>query len=117
MGRRRSVLLYDGDCMFCNRSVDLGARMGARVDFQPWQRADLDTLGVSEERAQREVVLVAPNGRTRSGASAVAALLWTCPGPWRYAGPVLDLPGVRTVAELVYRLISDNRHRLAGWLG
>lgn len=102
--------------MFCARSVGLGRRMGARVAFEPWQHADLAALGVSEERTRHEVVLVAPNGRTRGGASAVAALLWTCPGPWRYAGPVLDLPVVSAVAERAYRLVSDNRYRLTGWL-
>ncbi|WP_092597140.1 thiol-disulfide oxidoreductase DCC family protein [Actinopolyspora xinjiangensis] len=108
------VLIYDGDCGFCTRSVRLADGLPVRVRSVPWQEAELERLGVPEQRARREVVLVDESHRLHGGAAAVAALLRHCRGPWRFAGAILAAPVVRTLAEGVYRLVADNRHRLPG---
>ncbi|WP_019855451.1 thiol-disulfide oxidoreductase DCC family protein [Actinopolyspora mortivallis] len=113
--RDRPVLVYDGDCGFCTRSVRVVDRLPVRVNAVPWQEADLARLGVTERRVRHEVVLVEPfSGRVHGGAAAVAALLRHCRGPLRLLGGLLALPGVATVVEWVYRVVADNRHRLPG---
>ncbi|MDP9644098.1 putative DCC family thiol-disulfide oxidoreductase YuxK [Actinopolyspora lacussalsi] len=108
------ALIYDGDCGFCTRSVRLADRLPVRVSSVPWQEANLEWLGVPEQRARNEVVFVDEYHRLHGGAAAVATLLRHCRGPWRLAGSVLAAPVIRSVADAVYRLVANNRHRLPG---
>ncbi|CAM5361568.1 hypothetical protein SALBM135S_08428 [Streptomyces alboniger] len=91
--RNRPVLVFDGDCGFCTSAVRvIRRRVRPRCDIVPWQRADLGALGVSEERAQYEVLWVTPVGKVYGGAQAVAKLLLSAGGGWSPAGAVLALP-------------------------
>lgn len=49
-----------------------------------------------------------------SGAEAIALALCRCALPYQLVGRVIRLPLVRSVAELLYRLIAKNRHKLPG---
>jgi predicted DCC family thiol-disulfide oxidoreductase YuxK len=95
------TLLYDGDCGFCQRSVDLAKRLGTTARVLPWQAADLAAFGTTPERAGHELLWV-------------ARLLTDCGGPWRLAGALLRLPPLSWLAHLLYRLVAGNRHRLPG---
>ncbi len=108
------VLIYDGDCGFCTRSVRLVERIPVRVRITPWQTTDLAALGTTRARAEREVVWVGTDGRVSGGAAAVADLLRSARFPFSLAGRVLALPVVRTLAALVYRAVAANRSRLPG---
>ncbi|MFF3437180.1 DCC1-like thiol-disulfide oxidoreductase family protein [Streptosporangium sp. NPDC002721] len=109
------VLVFDGDCGFCTTSVRFAERrVGVRARVVPWQFADLRALGVTRERAEREVLWVAEDGRVSGGAQAVARLLIAAGLPWSPLGFVLRVPPFRWVARGVYRLVAANRHRLPG---
>ncbi|MFR9731086.1 thiol-disulfide oxidoreductase DCC family protein [Saccharopolyspora sp. MS10] len=108
------VLIYDGDCGFCTRSVRIAARLPLRARIAPWQEADLAALRTTEQRARHEVLWVDERGAVSGGAAAVAALLRHCGFPWSVPGFLLSLPVLRAVAALVYRAIAANRHRLPG---
>ncbi|WP_411121910.1 thiol-disulfide oxidoreductase DCC family protein [Streptomyces sp. x-19] len=113
--RTRPVLVYDGDCGFCTTSVNFAERHlrpGCRITA--WQFADLPELGVTQQRAEHEVLWITPAGAVHGGAQAVAKLLLSAGGPWAVAGAVLTLPPVRWLAHAVYRVIADNRHRMPG---
>ncbi|MCI0686056.1 MAG: DUF393 domain-containing protein [Sporichthyaceae bacterium] len=112
--RQRPVLVYDGDCGFCTRSVRLVERMPTRCEIVAWQFADLDALGATRERAEYEVLWVATDGRVYGGADAVAMLLRDCGGPYVLLGVLIRLPLLRSVARWLYRLVADNRYRLPG---
>lgn len=112
---QRPVLVYDGDCGFCTKSVEVLERLvGPDVEVVAWQFADLDELGVTAERAQHEVLLVTPIGDVYGGAEAFAKLLAFERGPWTLPGAVLQLPGIDKTAAAVYRLIAENRYKLPG---
>ncbi|MDQ1669312.1 MAG: hypothetical protein QOE40_1373 [Actinomycetota bacterium] len=115
-GRRpRPVLLYDGTCGFCTRTVETAvARLGADVDYEPFQTADLAALGVSEAEAERSVTWVSPDGRIGQGSVAMARLLRASGGLWAVLGLLLLMPPVSWVAEAAYRLVSRFRHLLPG---
>ena len=51
-----------------------------------------------------------PDGARRTGARAIAEVLWTLGGGWRAAAIACRLPG----AELGYRLVARVRGRLPG---
>lgn len=111
----RPVMLFDGDCGFCTTSVRVLQRVfAADVDVVPWQFADLAALGVSADRAEREVVWVGIDGGTAGGAQAFARYLGAAGGIWPVFGAVLRTPPVRWLAAGAYRLIANNRHRLPG---
>ena len=111
---RIPVLVYDGECGFCTRSVRLVDRLPVRVRVTPWQEADLAALGTTREQAEREVVWVGADGTVSGGAAAVADLLSSARFPFWVVGRVLALPVVRSVAAVAYRLVAANRHRLPG---
>ncbi|PSK91371.1 putative DCC family thiol-disulfide oxidoreductase YuxK [Murinocardiopsis flavida] len=108
------VLIYDGDCGFCTRSVRFAERLAAGVVPVPWQATDLVALGTSEERARREVLLIEEEDIVYGGARAVSALLRRSRGTWRAAGYAMALPGIRSAASLAYRGIAANRFRFPG---
>lgn len=108
------VLLYDGCCGFCTRAVRLAARLPADAEILPWQDADLDALGTTHERAERELLWVERPGSVVGGAEAVAGLLLHARAPWSLLGRALGLPGVRRAAARAYRFVADHRARLPG---
>ncbi|MET8052437.1 DUF393 domain-containing protein [Streptosporangium sp. NPDC005286] len=110
----RPVLIFDGDCAFCTTSVRFAERrIGVRALVVPWQFTDLPALGVTRERAEREVLWV-QDGGVHGGAQAVARLLIAAGLPWSPLGFALRVPPLRWAAQGLYRLIAGNRHRLPG---
>jgi predicted DCC family thiol-disulfide oxidoreductase YuxK len=110
----RPVLVYDGRCGFCSSSARLARRLAppAAVRIEPWQRLDLDALGLTREQADESVRWVHPGVRRSAGALAFAHFLQTAPRPWRWLGRLLALPAVQVVARPTYSWVSRNRYRL-----
>jgi predicted DCC family thiol-disulfide oxidoreductase YuxK len=110
------VLIYDGDCAFCRRCVDLGARvLPDPVRCEPYQLVDLGELGLTLEQVTTALWWVAAGHRARSGHRAVAALLRSqSPWWWRALGWVIDRPPISFLAAWVYAVVARNRHRLPG---
>jgi predicted DCC family thiol-disulfide oxidoreductase YuxK len=102
-------IVYDADCGFCTRSAFW-------VDAHPvsWQTLDLAAVGATEEQADSFAGWLVDGRVVALGAPAIAAALrdrggWTVP-----VGRLIDLPGVRGAAAVVYRLVARHRHRLPG---
>lgn len=113
--RTRPVLIYDGDCAFCTSSVVFAERrLRPRCEITPWQFADLESLGVTRERAEYELLWTTPNGSVYGGAQAVAKLLLSSGGVWSVLGALLTLPPARWLAHGVYRLVANHRDRMPG---
>ena len=110
----KPVLIFDGDCGFCTRSVNVLKRLPITAEVTPYQFADLAAYGTTPERANHEVLLVDPTGRIHGGAQAIARLLLTAGGIYAAAGWALRMPPIRWVAAGVYRLIANNRQRMPG---
>ncbi|HEX3828522.1 MAG TPA: DUF393 domain-containing protein [Sporichthyaceae bacterium] len=111
----RALLIYEGDCGFCNRCVRfIARRLPSGAQFKPWQRVDLDGMGISRARARYEVLWVEAGGRVFGGAQAIAKLLVDCGGAWAVLGGALRVPPFRWIAHGVYRAIANNRWRLPG---
>ncbi|MEU8523269.1 DUF393 domain-containing protein [Streptomyces sp. NBC_01216] len=111
----RPVLVYDGDCAFCTASVTyLKRRLRPACVVTPWQFADLATLGVTQQRAEHELLWVSRAGTVYGGAQAVARILLSVGGLWAWLGGLLTLPPLRWIAHGVYRIVATNRTRLPG---
>jgi predicted DCC family thiol-disulfide oxidoreductase YuxK len=111
---RHPVLVFDGDCGFCTSCARLLRRIGTEAEIVPWQRADLERLGLTAAQAATAVQWVEPGGRVRSGHEALAAALRTAGPLARLAGRSIVAPGISPLAAAGYRLIAANRGRLPG---
>ena len=111
----RPLLVYDGDCAFCTRAVELArTRMGVDCLALPWQQVDLAALGLTVEEVTEKVWWVEPDGSRVSGHRAVAAALRHGNSALRPVGRLLDAEPLAPVAAAGYDLVARNRHRLPG---
>ncbi|NUR25288.1 MAG: DUF393 domain-containing protein [Catenulispora sp.] len=110
----KPVLIFDGDCGFCTRSVNVFKRLPVDADVTAYQFADLGLYGTTEERASHEVLWVDRSGRIHGGAQAVARLLISAGGVYAAGGWLLRTPPLRWLGAGVYRLIAENRQRMPG---
>lgn len=119
---RRPILLYDGSCGFCRRSVALLARLDpehrvARVDMTS-AAAEPMMSTISPTRRQQSIHVIRPDGRVLHAGVALRAVLcqaqpeasWRSVGYWPLAGLLIDR---------AYDLVASLRSplgRLTGWL-
>ncbi len=109
-GRERPLLLYDGDCALCRRTVDWIRRtLPVQPELQPFQDARLDAVGVSRAEASRSIQWIEPSGRVSAGHEAAARLLILNGGGWGILGRLMLVPPVSLVAAAAYRLVAWGR--------
>ena len=115
----KPYVLYDGSCKMCVTATD--------------QLRDLDTDGVIEwrdmhdeamhrkfpnldwTRVKDEIHLIHRDGRVRTGSRAVRDISELIGGEvGKAAARALDLPGVKDASDLIYRIVSENRHKIMG---
>lgn len=89
-------------------------RISAAPEAVPWQRADLDTLGLSEAACRESVQYRDAVGHWHSGGRAVAAILRDARLPWSALGWLASVPGLAWLVDRAYVLVSNNRYRLPG---
>ena len=111
----RAVLVFDGDCGFCTTVArHFERRSRAPLRIVPWQRADLETLGLTPEMTAERVYLVS-GMRHFAGAECFAELMNIQGDPFHRAiARVMRAPGIRRLSAGGYTLIARNRHRLPG---
>ena len=112
--RGSGTLIFDGDCGFCTTSAGWAKRIVPGADVVAWQLIDLDQFGITPAAADAELQYVDADGRVSGGSDAIAGLLVSRGSVWGVLGRFMLLPGVRTVAGVVYRWVAKNRHRLPG---
>ncbi len=111
----RMLLIYDGQCDFCIRSAAwIRARLPAAARVEPWQEVALKQFGLSETDVQTSVWWI-EGANKFSGAQAIGRSLIASGGSWALVGRVLIHPPVSWLAELSYRWVAANRHRLS-WM-
>ncbi len=113
---RQSVLLFDGNCQFCQASVrqilvmDLFGVVKP-VDFH--QVADLKDLhpGMTKEKAVSQLHLIEPDGSLHGGYFVLRRLALKCPMLYPML-LVFYFPGSGIVGPVVYRWAAQNRYLL-----
>jgi predicted DCC family thiol-disulfide oxidoreductase YuxK len=110
-----AVILFDGTCAFCERSVRLiAARDDGYFQFgasqNPEGRALLEQFGTSRE-ATKSIILI-EGERIYLRSDAVLRIAARMRAPWNYARVFLWVP--RPIRDLVYRFVAAVRMRIAG---
>ena len=111
----RALLIFDGDCAFCTRSVRFVER---RIRRHPrivaWQSLDLAEWDLTRAECEEAVQWIDVDGTRASAHLAVARTLVYGGRGWALLGRFVAAPGIRTLAGVVYRWVARNRHRMPG---
>jgi len=67
------VVIYDGQCQFCQASIDW-IKQKLAVDARPFQEAELNLYGLTYDQCSQSVHVIA-DGAVLAGAPAIAFLL------------------------------------------
>ncbi|MCI0638541.1 MAG: DUF393 domain-containing protein [Gemmataceae bacterium] len=114
---RKAAVLYDGDCVFCQKSVALLRRLDwtrrlEYVNFRNEEQALLQSPLVLQAPLTEEMHVLTPDGRRiYHGFGAFRWLAWRLPLLWPIA-PFLYLPFLPTLGQRLYLWIARNRFRL-----
>lgn len=118
----KAVVLYDGDCALCRRSVAIVRKLdwlgrfayhSARdADHLPPSAVPLDPVRMLEEMH----VLTADRKRVYVGFRAVRWLLWRLPATVLVA-PLMYVPGVPYLGNRAYLWVAKNRLNLVPCAG
>jgi predicted DCC family thiol-disulfide oxidoreductase YuxK len=109
------VVLFDGGCPICRRTVRTLRRLDwfGRLQFadatNPRNRERV-APGLSESDALQQMYVVEPGGRRYGGYDAQVRLARELPALWPF-WMVGGLPGVRQIGMAVYRYVAANRER------
>jgi len=112
----KPVVLYDAQCKVCItatdqlRALDRNGVVEWRDVNDPAQRERFPNI--DWERAMKEIHIIHTNGRVHTAARAVRDIAELMGGEvGRSAVRAMDLPGIKDAAELIYTIVSENRHR------
>lgn len=109
------LFLYDGDCGICSSCARWAQRwVPSPAPLVPWQRTDLEALGVTLAEVEEAVVWVTSPRHHTAGPEAIADLLGASRPWWRPVGWLLATRPVLWVAWPVYRWIAEHRSSLPG---
>lgn len=107
---RYPLMIYDGDCGFCQFSVQrIQRQVDGYVQFEPSQTAAERFPEVAGEEFQGAVQLIEPSGAVYRAAEAVFRTYWLAGRRrvlyWAYR----TLPGFAWLCETIYAWVARNR--------
>ncbi len=110
--RRELIVLFDGECNLCNRSVQFIIRRDrrGRFKFAPLQWAIAKQLTERTESAGS--MLLIENGKTHRESTAALRICKNLRFPWPILSALIVIP--RPIRDFAYRWIARNRYR---WFG
>lgn len=113
------VVLFDGDCNFCNRSVQfvLDHEADGRLRFASSSssagRAALVGCGMGGNGGCGPgSIVVIEAGRCYTKSSATIRLARYLRRPWNWLGLIVVIPA--PLRDMAYEFIARNRHRISG---
>lgn len=113
----RLLLLYDAECNLCLGTVEKLRRVRTKAELimQPLQTAAPEQLppGTTAGELLAELHLIDGNGRVYRGAASVVRIMQTVPA-LAWLAPLYRVPGLHSLADVMYRLIAKHRYRLFG---
>jgi predicted DCC family thiol-disulfide oxidoreductase YuxK len=112
-----AIVLFDGQCAFCRKSVGILARLDWLDRFQFQDARDTARLPecampLVSRKLLDEMHLVAPDRKhVYAGYRALRWIAWRVPLLWPLA-PFFYLPGAPWLGSRLYRWIARNRFKL-----
>lgn len=111
---RRFTLFYDGDCLMCCSAVQLLERLALlqQVQALAWDQNASDDPDIKKKIQGEMVLLDKADNTCQTGVDALVQLLRIHNRLPLLSG-AFHLPGVRQIAQLVYKTVSLNRRILS----
>lgn len=107
---KKPLLIYDGDCDFCQYSVDYWQKLtGHAVNYQPYQHVQNDYPDISVEEFKKSVKYIAPDGEVASAAKASFLTMSNAASGRIWMTLYRRLPGFAFITEKAYSFISTHR--------
>jgi predicted DCC family thiol-disulfide oxidoreductase YuxK len=112
----KAVVLYDGECPFCQRSVAILRKLDTRhkLDIRDCRNPDNipeAAAHVPPKRFLEEMHVVTPSGGIHSGFKAFRWMAGRMPLTM-VLWPFLFIPGVPWIGQKVYLWVAKNRYKL-----
>ena len=113
----RIIILYDGACGLCRRSIFMLQLMDVLnrikpVDFRDGILRSKHAPDLSESDLDRAMHIKTPQGKFYKGFDAFRKLSWHMPS-LKLLTPLLYLPGVAPVGRMIYAKIAVSRNKCA----
>jgi len=109
------IVIYDGDCGFCQAAVDLIRKFDwlQKFKFVPYQKDDIlkNYSFLTPEMCEKEMYLVQPNGKYYGGYDAFKIMSLYLPLTFLISW-FFFLPGIVQMGRIVYKAIAANRHKI-----
>ena len=115
MADGRLVLVYDGECEFCERLAawvrrrDRRGRVDVRANQEP---GVIERLGLSRAEVDRASWAVELGGRRFEGAAGISRVLRELGGVWRAAGSLYLVASIGRLEDRYYRRVARRRRWL-----
>lgn len=108
------TVFFDGKCGLCTREINYYRKIAPSGVFD-WRditghTGDLEKHGISHVQALKQMRALDKDGQWHAGADAFI-LIWRQLSKWRVLAAVVALPGIRQIANLVYRLWAEWRFK------
>ncbi len=119
MSDDRLIIIYDGHCVLCTRTVSrlMKLRTISPIQSIPLQDIRVATLlpeGYDQDRLNKEIhVLDMSNGRVIKGADAIVYIMTKLPS-LRPVSFIYHVPGMKWLASRIYQWIAKRRYDLFG---
>lgn len=111
---KKPTLIFDGDCGFCQWSVDQLRKRDPKNIFEYIPaHAFPEITEALDKQSQHEVILI-QNGKTLGGADG-ALKLYCQLKPWSPL-QIFRIPPLIWLARAAYRIIANNRLTISRWL-
>ena len=111
--KNKSLILYDGECALCQRSVSFirDHENSERFEFISFQsekgKESLQQLGYPSH--YNDSVILINNRKEYLGSDAIIHVLAYLKGPWSWLAFLKIIP--RSIREYLYKFVSRNRYR------
>ena len=116
MTATHGIVLFDGTCAFCERSVRFIARRDPAGYFRFGASQSPSAAGLlarhGVERARARSIILIEDERVYLKSTATLRIAKRLPFPWSLAGIFLLVP--RPIRDAVYAVVAAVRHRIAG---
>jgi predicted DCC family thiol-disulfide oxidoreductase YuxK len=112
-----ALVLYDGECPLCLKSVDLLKRFDwlnrlEYVSVRETEKVPVRQPPLESKRLLEEMHLITPDGKhVYHGFDAFRWMAWRLPALC-WVAPLLYVPGVPTLGQSMYLWVAKNRYRL-----
>jgi predicted DCC family thiol-disulfide oxidoreductase YuxK len=114
--RKRQLIniIYDGECSFCIRALDVSRKLDGRGALRFYDSHSAETLKLFPQLLGRDVrdamYVVVEGEEPQRGFYAFRRIVWSNPSMWPLL-PLFYLPGASFFGTRIYDWVARNRYR------